>query len=69
MFNIAMISVSAPLPSVCQDTDNSSVPVQNYITAIIIFLIIEMLVTWGFYGKTSIPLFLGADTDGCRLLK
>lgn len=24
-------------------------PVQNYITAIIIFLIIEMLVTWGFY--------------------
>jgi hypothetical protein len=26
------------------------VPVQNYITAIIIFLIVEMLMTWGFYG-------------------
>jgi hypothetical protein len=25
-------------------------PVQNYITAIIIFLVIEMLATWGFYG-------------------
>ena len=24
-------------------------PVQNYITAIILFLIVEMLVTWGFY--------------------
>jgi len=23
--------------------------VQNYITAIILFLIVEMLVTWGFY--------------------
>jgi len=27
------------------------VAVQNYITAIIIFLIVEMLMTWGFYGK------------------
>lgn len=27
--------------------------VQNYITAIIIFLIIEMLMTWGFYGKQT----------------
>jgi hypothetical protein len=26
------------------------VPVQNYITAIIIFLAVEMLMTWGFYG-------------------
>ena len=24
--------------------------VQNYITAILIFLVIEMLMTWGFYG-------------------
>ena len=29
---------------------HTSVPVQNYITAIIIFLIVEMLMTWGFYG-------------------
>ncbi len=27
------------------------VPVQNYITAILVFLVIEMLLTWGFYGK------------------
>lgn len=27
------------------------VAVQNYITAIIIFLIVEMLITWGFYGE------------------
>jgi hypothetical protein len=26
------------------------VPVQNYITAILIFLVVEMLMTWGFYG-------------------
>ena len=25
-------------------------PVQNYITAILVFLIIEQLMTWGFYG-------------------
>ena len=25
-------------------------PVQNYITAIIIFLVVEQLMTWGFYG-------------------
>jgi hypothetical protein len=25
--------------------------VQNYITAILIFLVIEMLMTWGFYGS------------------
>ncbi|KAF3153339.1 hypothetical protein TWF751_004582 [Orbilia oligospora] len=29
-------------------------PVQNYITAIIIFLIIEMLMTWGFYDYMNI---------------
>ncbi|KAF8451784.1 lung seven transmembrane receptor-domain-containing protein [Terfezia claveryi] len=28
-------------------------PVQNYITAIIIFLIIEMLITWAFYDYTN----------------
>lgn len=33
--------------------DNSLVPVQNYITAIIVFLIVEQLMTWGFYGKTA----------------
>jgi len=27
------------------------VPVQNYITAILAFLVVEMLMTWGFYGK------------------
>lgn len=35
----------------------SIVPVQNYITAIIIFLIVEMLMTWGFYGAiVRVPL-------------
>ncbi|KAF3930704.1 hypothetical protein ABW19_dt0208727 [Dactylella cylindrospora] len=29
-------------------------PVQNYITAIIIFLIVEMLMTWGFYDYMNI---------------
>lgn len=29
---------------------------QNYITAIIIFLIIEMLITWAFYGTHPFPL-------------
>jgi hypothetical protein len=28
------------------------VAVQNYITAILIFLVIEMLMTWGFYGMS-----------------
>ena len=37
----------------CVHTDLTSVPVQNYITAIIIFLIVEMLMTWGFYGSTT----------------
>lgn len=26
------------------------VAVQNYITAILLFLVVEMLMTWGFYG-------------------
>jgi hypothetical protein len=29
-----------------------AVAVQNYITAIIIFLVVEMLMTWGFYGMS-----------------
>ncbi len=33
-----------------------AVAVQNYITAILIFLMIEMLMTWGFYGT-----FLGSS--------
>ena len=31
-------------------------PVQHYITAIIIFLILEQLITWGFYGTSAIAL-------------
>lgn len=29
-----------------------AVAVQNYITAILIFLVVEMLMTWGFYGMS-----------------
>lgn len=29
-------------------------PVQNYITAILVFLIVEQLMTWGFYGRYSL---------------
>lgn len=29
--------------------------VQNYITAILIFLIVEMLMTWGYYGMLHLP--------------
>lgn len=29
----------------------STVAVQNYITAILLFLVMEMLMTWGFYGS------------------
>lgn len=32
------------------------VPVQNYITAIIVFLIVEQLMTWGFYGTWTTSL-------------
>lgn len=36
-----------------------TVPVQNYITAIVVFLIVEQLMTWGFYGKfTAVTLFV-----------
>lgn len=30
--------------------NNVTVPVQNYITAIVVFLIVEQLMTWGFYS-------------------
>ena len=31
--------------------------VQNYITAILVFLVVEMLMTWGFYGEPNpVPL-------------
>ena len=33
----------------------AAVAVQNYITAILIFLMIEMLMTWGFYGTFWAP--------------
>jgi len=36
----------------------NEVAVQNYITAIIIFLIVEMLMTWGFYGEQIVCLRL-----------
>ena len=51
--SIAQISVCAP-SSTFQATlvaDSPLVAVQNYITAILIFLVVEMLMTWGFYGK------------------
>ena len=33
-------------------------PVQNYITAIVVFLIVEQLMTWGFYGKSQVTSIL-----------
>lgn len=30
--------------------------VQNYITAILVFLVVEMLMTWGFYGTFDVLL-------------
>lgn len=41
--------------------NKSAVPVQNYITAIVVFLIVEQLMTWGYYSKfisKSVPLLL-----------
>lgn len=29
-----------------------AVAVQNYITAILVFLVVEMFVTWGYYGSS-----------------
>jgi hypothetical protein len=38
------------------------VPVQNYITAILVFLIVEQLMTWGFYGMPFVlGVFLSCD--------
>lgn len=34
------------------------VAVQNYITAILLFLVVEMLMTWGFYGGFSSRIML-----------
>lgn len=42
------------------------VAVQNYITAIIIFLIIEMLMTWGFYGEQTFKIDSKIGTDRYR---
>jgi hypothetical protein len=39
----------------------NAVPVQNYITAIIVILFVEMLMTWGFYG--ALPVLIEADRD------
>ena len=52
MCNIDMIFVSAEKTRVvrCMVANLDTVPVQNYITAIIVFLIVEQLMTWGFYG-------------------
>jgi hypothetical protein len=51
-FNIAMIFVRYPTTIISRKVLTSVlVAVQNYITAIIIFLVIEMLMTWGFYGE------------------
>jgi len=45
------------------------VAVQNYITAIIIFLIVEMLMTWGFYGKKLLYFELKIIVNENRLFK
>ncbi len=42
---------------VSMESDRALVPVQNYITAIIIFLVVEMLMTWGFYGKLILSVY------------
>jgi hypothetical protein len=51
MCNTAMIFVSnRPIHSRRgQLLTLAAVPVQNYITAIIVFLIVEQLMTWGYY--------------------
>jgi len=51
--SIAQISVCTPLstPRSSLVTDPLLVAVQNYITAILVFLVVEMLMTWGFYGQ------------------
>lgn len=48
-------------------------PVQNYITAILVFLVVEMLLTWGFYGgfiaRSLIPPSSGRRADIDRLFE
>ena len=48
------ISVSGYDSSSDHIIDLLLVAVQNYITAIILFLVVEMLMTWGFYGTFPI---------------
>ena len=31
-------------------SDSEVVAVQNYITAILVFLVVEIIITWGYYG-------------------
>lgn len=54
--NIDMTFVSAGKPKNIRTVvaNLTTVPVQNYITAIIVFLIVEQLMTWGFYGQSFI---------------
>jgi hypothetical protein len=49
--SIVMIFVRTSRPTQFPICLHVKVAVQNYITAIIIFLIIEMIMTWAFYGK------------------
>lgn len=48
-------------------SDHALVPVQNYITAIIIFLVVEMLMTWGYYGKLVPFVYSHRVANRCRL--
>lgn len=55
MLSIGTISVSKLKAESPVNTDVLVVAVQNYITAIVLFLIVEMLMTWGFYGRQHPP--------------
>jgi Lung seven transmembrane receptor len=57
------VSSMEPVCSGLQADSLVLVPVQNYITAIIIFLVVEMLMTWGFYGMFSVVTELLALTQ------
>lgn len=48
-------------------TNTCTVPVQNYITAILVFLVVEMLMTWGFYGEILSTFCGGLLLTVCRL--
>ena len=43
--------------------------VQNYITAILIFLVVEMLLTWGFYGASTSILRSQSCTNCIQTIK